>query len=117
MEKTNEKMIAYCGITCTDCHGYIATKTNDHELAEKTAKLWSEQFNIDVKVTDVWCDGCLVGGKKCSHCSECEIRACAEKEEVENCAHCVDYPCSTLKQFFAMAPDTQKTLDAVKAGL
>jgi len=110
-----EEMIGFCGITCTKCEAYLATQTNDEERAKKTAAMWSKQFQINVKLEDVWCDGCLVEGKKCAHCGECEFRACGQTKGVANCAHCDEYPCEPLAGFFKMVPDAQKTLDSVRA--
>ena len=113
-----EKMISYCGLICTDCPAYIATKTSDEDLARKTAQEWSQAYNTDVKVSDVWCDGCLVDGKKCAHCYECEIRACARERKVVNCAHCKDYKCDTLLAFLQMVPGgPEKTLDEIREKL
>ena len=55
-----DKMIAYCGVVCNDCPAYIATQANDEKMAKKTAEEWSKAYNADIKVDDVWCDGCLV---------------------------------------------------------
>jgi len=35
-----KKMIAYCGLICTECPGYIATQKDSDEEREKVAKLW-----------------------------------------------------------------------------
>lgn len=99
-----EKMIAYCGLICTECPAYIATQENDENKAKETAKLWSKQYKMDVSVDDVWCDGCLNEGKKCSHCSMCEIRACGIEKGVKNCGWCDDYACEKLEGFFKLAP-------------
>jgi hypothetical protein len=110
-------MIAYCGLVCTDCDAYLATKANDEKKVAEIVKTWSKEYNTEVKSDDVWCDGCLVGGKKCAHCAKCDIRACAIKEDVENCAHCVDYPCKIVTRFFELAPPARESLDKIKAGL
>jgi hypothetical protein len=114
-EKTGEKMVAYCGLVCTECPGFLATRANDVELAKKTAAEWSKAFGVEVKVEHVFCDGCLVGGKKCAHCGECEMRTCAMKRGVESCAACADYPCAPLEGFFAMAPHARATLESLRA--
>jgi hypothetical protein len=108
-----DRMIARCGLVCTDCEAYKATRTMDQALAQKVAADWSKMFQIQVQVEHVWCDGCLVAGKKCAHCGECEIRACAEKRGVENCRRCADYGCEKLTAFFRMAPGAKKVLDGL----
>lgn len=108
-------MIAYCGLFCSDCAAYKATRTNDVALAQATARQWSEQFHIDIKLEHVWCDGCLVEGKKCSHCAECEVRACARNRGVSTCGACGEYgTCATLNGFFAMVPAAKATLDKLR---
>jgi len=108
-------IIACCGLTCTECDAYKATQEKDVTLAKKTAAAWSAQFHVDVKVDDVWCDGCTVPGRKCAHCGECEIRACAQKRSLANCAACADYPsCKIIGGFFAMVPQAKQALDALR---
>ncbi len=109
-----QQTIAYCGLVCIDCPAYLATQAGDHQKALETAELWSRHYNLSIKVDDVWCDGCLVGGRKWSHCAECEIRTCAQKRGVKNCAHCDDYLCDVLSNFFKAVPEAQKTLDRIR---
>lgn len=112
-----ERMIAYCGLVCTGCPAYLATKANDEARAKETAEMWSREYGVEVKVEDVWCDGCLVAGKKCGHCAQCVIRACAIEKKVENCGHCGDYSCEKLEGFFKMAPDARTVLDGERKSL
>lgn len=112
-----ETMIAYCGLTCTECPGYLATLAHDEARVAAIAEEWSKQYGTKVTAENVWCDGCLVGGKKCAHCSECEIRACGRERGVANCGHCDDYVCDKLTGFFEMVPEAKATLDKVRAGL
>jgi hypothetical protein len=111
-----EKMIAYCGLVCTECPALLATQANDAAAAQKIAAEWSAAYHADVKVEHVWCDGCLVAGKKCAHCGECEIRACARERGVESCAKCADYACAALEGFFKMAPMARASLEALRRG-
>jgi hypothetical protein len=113
-EKMSRKMIAYCGLGCTECPAYLATQANDPVAAKKIAAEWSKAYGADVKVEHVWCDGCLVEGKKCAHCGECKIRACARNLGVENCARCDKYPCAELEGFFKMAPTARASLEALR---
>jgi hypothetical protein len=107
-----ERMIAYCGLVCTDCPAYEATKNNDQKKAEETAALWTKHYGVDVKVEHIWCDGCLVEGKKCAHCFECAVRACARDKGVIHCGACADFACNTVEQILALAPDARKVLEA-----
>jgi len=114
-----DKMIAYCGLVCTDCPAYIATQANDSDALEGVAAQWREAYNApDITVESVVCDGCVTdGGRKCGHWFECEIRACAMERKVANCAYCGEYACDKLEGFFGMAPDACTTLDSIHAGL
>jgi hypothetical protein len=111
----SSEMIAYCGLECTSCEAFLATRDHDVGRARATAEAWSLQFGIQVAVEHVWCDGCLVGGQKCAHCGECEIRACARGRAVASCGACDDYPCATVGQLLAMVPDARARLDAIRA--
>ena len=108
-------MIAYCGLTCTECPAYTATQSGDTALAQRTAEGWAQMFDAPVTVDDVWCDGCLVEGRKCTHCGECEIRACGVERGVDNCPSCADYPCDKLAGLHGMVPAARETLDRLLA--
>ena len=112
----SEKMIAYCGITCSDCRAFIATQRNDPELKKKVAKAWSTKKET-LKPEDINCDGCLATGNRLfKFCGVCEVRRCGYEKGVENCAHCREFPCERLsglwKRFRLTAP--KATLEAIK---
>jgi hypothetical protein len=110
-----DKIIAYCGLVCSDCSAYVATQANDQEALERVAAQWREEYNAPgITVESVICDGCLAGGRKCSHCAECEIRACGVERGVANCAHCADYACEKLEKFFGFVPDARAVLDEIR---
>ena len=112
------KMIAYCGLVCTDCPAYIATQADDQAALEKVAAHWRKEYNApDITVASVICDGCLDGGRKCGHCADCEIRACGIEQGVANCAHCADYACARLEGFFGFVPDARVVLDEIRRSL
>jgi hypothetical protein len=104
-----------CGLDCGACPAYVATQAHDAEKIEEIARQWSEQYGADVKAEHVWCDGCTTAGeRKCGHCAECDIRACALSRGFGTCAECGDYACAKLGGFFEMCPDVKKTLDALR---
>jgi hypothetical protein len=104
-----------CGLDCAACPAFIAHKTDDQALREKTAAEWSQQFHIDVKPADINCVGCLkVKGVHIGHCGECEIRKCGLPRKVKNCALCGDYACETISKFLANVPPAQANLDEVR---
>jgi hypothetical protein len=108
-----EKMIAYCGLVCTDCKAYIATQKDDDELRREVVEVWSKEYNHEFSVADINCVGCLpVAGLHVGHCGMCQIRKCGQERGVKNCGWCDAYPCDKIEDFFKMVPDAKKTLDA-----
>ena len=113
-----DRMIAYCGLVCTDCPAFIATQQDDQEALKRVAAQWSEEFNSDITPEFCVCDGCLAfDGRLCGHCSECEIRACGIERKVLNCGHCDDYACEKLEKFFGFVPDAKTALDQIRQSL
>ncbi len=113
-----DKIIAYCGLVCTDCEAYIATQANDLDALEQMAERARKQFNMpDLAIETIMCDGCLGEGRKGGYCRQCKVRACGVERGVVNCVHCAEYACANLKSFFAQAPHAQTMLDEIRASL
>ncbi|OGD16762.1 MAG: hypothetical protein A2Y69_02485 [Candidatus Aminicenantes bacterium RBG_13_59_9] len=109
------KIIAYCGLVCSECPAFIATQAGDREALDKIVEQWRTEYNApNITLEGVMCDGCLDGGRKCGHCFECEVRACGIEKGVANCALCLDYACAKLEAFFKMVPQARTTLDALR---
>ena len=116
---TQEELIAYCGINCLECPAYIARRTDDMELREKTAKTWSGP-EYSVKPEEINCNGCITLGKELfSHCTVCQVRACGLEKGVDNCAHCDDYSCEKLEGLWNMLQLTEpkESLDSIRSNL
>jgi RecJ-like exonuclease len=111
-----DKMIAYCGIVCTECPAFIATQQNDDAKRKQVAETWSKQYKMTVKAEDINCDGCTSGGKRLlNYCSICEIRKCGQGKGVKNCAYCDEYACEKLTRFLAIAPpETKASLEEIR---
>lgn len=113
-----EKMVAFCGIVCTNCQAFIATQENDDVKRREVADAWSKAFDREIKPEEINCDGCLtIDGRHINYCSVCEIRKCGTEKEVENCAHCIDYKCERLDKFHEQAPKAKKTLEEIRQQL
>jgi hypothetical protein len=113
-----DRIIAVCGLTCSDCPAYKATVNDDDQERKQVAETWSKQYGVDLKPEDINCDGCtVVEGSHFGYCGKCEIRACGLGRKVQNCAHCPEYACEKLEKFFEMAPQARETLDPIRAGL
>ena len=109
-----EETISRCGLICTECPAFIATKENDHKKKAEVAAVWSEQFKMEVKPEDVTCVGCLADGEHSSYCGMCEIRKCAVERELESCGLCVDYACEKLEKVLSMEPSCRERLDRIR---
>ena len=112
-----EKIIAFCGIICSECPGFIATQKDSDEERRKVAELWSKMFNVEVKPEDVNCDGCTSNGRLIDYCRICEIRNCAIEKGVINCAYCNEYICEKLSKWFEKVPNAKDTLEEIRKTL
>jgi hypothetical protein len=115
-----DRIVAYCGLICTDCPAYVATQTDDRAALERVAAQWREAFNApEITADSIICDGCLEhdDGQLAGYCATCEIRACSLGRGFVNCAHCVDYACEKLEGFVGHASDARKTLDEIRQSL
>jgi hypothetical protein len=110
------EMLGCCGLNCAECGAYLATQANDAKKAAEVAKEWAATFHVEVEVENVWCDGCTWPGKKCAHCAECEMRACAMGKKVENCGKCPEFDgCKTIGAFLAQVPPAKANLERVRS--
>ena len=81
---SDTRLIGVCGLTCSDCGAYLATKNNDEVLRAKTAEEWSKRYSVDLKPADIYCVGCIIpSGRHIGHCGECNIRACGQERRDE----------------------------------
>jgi len=111
-----ERMIAMCGIVCTDCPAFIATQMDDDEERKRVVERWSS-YGVSLRPEDVHCDGCLaIEGKLIYFCRDCEVRQCGFERDVANCAHCGAYPCPKLERHLlsAQAPEARVTLEEIR---
>jgi len=111
-----DHIVAYCGIVCTDCPGYIATQANDLAELERLAEHSRVEYKRpEITVAWVMCDGCLANSERmCAYCAECTIRTCGTEHGVANCACCDDYACEKLLDFFKLVPQAQVVLDRIR---
>ncbi len=104
-----QKMIAYCGLICSNCPTYIATRNDDDEARAKTAALYSKKFGFSLKPEDINCDGCLSTGKRLiGYCRACNIRKCCSTRGLADCTYCSKQPCEHLDKFHAFSPDAKR---------
>jgi hypothetical protein len=114
-KEKEKKMIAKCGIVCSECPAYVATQKNDDTLRAETARKWSEMFKFDIKAADINCDGCSSDtGRLFNYCNVCEIRKCANEKKLATCAACPEYSCQKLDAFLAQVPEARKMLEELR---
>jgi hypothetical protein len=114
-----ERMIGICGLNCIDCPVHIATEKDDDYERKKIAEKWSSA-EFPLTPEDINCEGCLVEEEKLSKFAKaCEVRACGFEKNLENCAHCDEYPCEKLNNLWKMfdASEAKTTLDKIKKSL
>jgi hypothetical protein len=112
------KIISFCGLDCAACPAYIARHADDPELRQKTAATWSQIYGADIKPEDIFCDGCTSEGTLLfGHCRVCKIRECGRARKLESCAHCPEYACGRLNEFFEMVPEARQVLDDIRKTL
>ena len=113
-----DELVAFCGLICSNCGAFLATKNNDDEKRIEVAKLWSKEYRSEIKPEDINCDGCISDeGNLFNYCKICEIRKCGKEKGVVNCAYCDDYFCQKLEKFFEMVPAAKQQLDDIKSKL
>jgi hypothetical protein len=115
MDKSNQldPHIAYCGLDCSGCEVYRATKFDSDDLRKKYADKVFTQFKIEVEPASVNCHGCRDERPKTGYCAYCEVRKCAIDRGLENCAYCVDYGCDKLQKVHAAMINVGKAIDGV----
>lgn len=104
-------MIACCGVDCLVCPAYIATKANEDKLRVEAAKLWTEQFQFEIKPEQINCTGCKSEGKRFFYCRICGIKKCVEEKGLETCAYCDDFGCEKIEGLMQMDPNVKKSLE------
>lgn len=109
------RMIAYCGLVCSSCPSFLATKNDDDVARAKTAAFLAEKFGLNLKPEDINCDGCLtVGGRLLDYCQTCEIKQCCSVKGLENCARCDEQQCEKLIKFHEFSPEAKACFYALK---
>jgi hypothetical protein len=117
-ERTTEDLLAPCGLDCGECPAYVATQANDASGLARVAEEWSRAFNFELTLEEVICDGCRTdSARKYAYIKTCRVRPCATARGVRTCAHCDDYGCDTLIEFFGNVPRTRELLEAIRAKL
>lgn len=105
--------MAFCGLDCSDCAIYVASKTGDDSLRQAYAAHESARWKIEIDASRLNCHGCKDLQPKSGFCATCEVRKCAMERQLENCATCAEYPCSKLDRVHAAMVNVGKAVDGV----
>ena len=109
------KMIAYCGLVCSNCPTFLATQNDDDGAREKTVALYAQKFGLALQKEDINCDGCLnVGGRKIGFCHTCEIRQCCLEKGLQHCVICPEQPCAKIRRFHEFSTEAKASFEALK---
>jgi len=111
-----KKLIAYCGIDCSECPAYLATQSGDKKEIKKVADEWSSD-SMSFKPEEILCNGCNQDGQVFSWCRECPIRICCKDIGYENCAYCEEYVCDHLTMTFEKTPAAKERLNEIRRNL
>lgn len=109
-----EKMIAYCGLVCSECPAFLATQNDDDAAREKTAAYYAKKYGLSLEPEDINCDGCKSNtGRLIGYCHACAIRRCNQAKGLDNCAVCDERPCEELSKFHEFSPEAKAAYDAL----
>ncbi|HBV99424.1 MAG: hypothetical protein JL50_13175 [Peptococcaceae bacterium BICA1-7] len=108
-----EKMMAYCGLVCSDCNAYKATVNNDEALRKETAGEWSKMFGADIEVNQINCLGCK-SEVRFGYCGMCQIRACSTERKYDSCAQCDSFVCDKLEEILKHVPEARERLEKMR---
>ncbi len=92
-----EKIVAACGLTCSECPAFEATRDNDYEKLKETAKKWGEMEGVVYKPEDIKCEGCF-SNRLHEYCATCGVRQCTREKGHRVCSFCDEYPCNKIEK-------------------
>lgn len=94
-----EQLIAACGLVCSECEAFVATRAGDADAIRRLAERWSAEFGVTVPAASVWCDGCMViAERRGAHVDDCEVRDCVLARGLTDCSACDLYVCDMLEE-------------------
>lgn len=110
------KLIGCCGLDCEKCDARIATITNDNELREKTAALWTKLNGVQITPEMINCTGCRLDGAKTPFCDKlCPVHNCVREKNLNTCADCPKMDkCQTLCSIAVNNPSVLNNLNRLR---
>jgi len=86
-------LLGVCGLYCGACYHYRASFPESKHLLDDAAHHGKDLQGFT-------CSGCR-SNRRYIHpgCTECAIRACAERKSIPHCGLCVEFPCNRIRAF------------------
>jgi hypothetical protein len=116
----DERMIAVCGLDCTDCD--MREATTNPELQRQHAEWFKRERGIDVEPEDIRCMGCK-GDREMHRSPDCWILlCCVDRRGLDFCSECDEFPCSRLEEWaqgrgrYGAALDRLRTMTHTREG-
>jgi hypothetical protein len=113
MTATERKMMAACGVMCSDCPAYLG-QARGPEHQESTAAAWRRIYRMRETAANISCGGCSGPEDRLFHTSlRCKARLCCASKGFKTCAECSLESCRDLEKAQAVwdrVPDLAKTL-------
>jgi hypothetical protein len=88
------EILGKCGFRCDLCPAH-EKNIGSLEDKQKVSDGWFQYFGFRIPAEEIACTGCQGKGETLD--SGCPVRPCAVEKGVENCAHCAEFECDTLK--------------------
>lgn len=115
-----ETIIAACGLVCSRCDAYRATRDDDRDKLEMVAADWRQRYRCpEIAADNIRCNGCMTeGGPKCGHCETgCGVRRCAMDKKVSTCSQCDAFPCTVVSDLYGFMGEQGERLRALQFSL
>jgi hypothetical protein len=115
MKNNSPVMIAHCGLVCSDCPVFKATRDDDGAARAGIAAFCAEQHGVTIQPEAVACDGCLSeGGRMHAYCRDCPIRNCCRGKGLEHCGRCGEGSCDHLKRLHEQSHAAKHCWEALR---
>jgi hypothetical protein len=109
----DERMIAVCGLDCTDCD--MREATTNPQLQRRHADWFRQELGQDVKPEDIHCAGCK-GDRSMHWSADCWIlQCCVDSRGLEFCSECDEFPCPRLEEWAKGSMRYGRALDRLRA--
>ena len=110
-----DQMIGYCGIDCSNCASYIATRSGNSEELARVADDLARRYQAEVKPEYVICDGCKAGKRLSYFCANlCKMKPCCIEKGYDSCIECSEFPCKELQFELDHSPEARRNLEKLR---